>query len=149
MKNFFSYEFPIGEIFIAEESGKITDISFSTLKGSFKETPIIKKAKIQLEEYFKGKRKNFDLPLKLEGTEFQKKVWTALISIPYGETVTYKEIAVKIGNPKAARAVGTANNKNKILIIIPCHRIIGSNGDLKGYRAGLNIKEQLLKLEKA
>lgn len=101
----------------------------------------------ELTEYFLGKRKQFTVPLHLVGTEFQKKVWRALLEVPYGKTVTYKDIAKKIGNPKALRAVGMANNKNKIPIIVPCHRVIGSDGKLTGYAAGLSIKEKLLKLE--
>lgn len=102
----------------------------------------------QLEEYFKGTRRVFDLELKLEGTDFQKKVWKALLDIPYGCTATYGEIAAGIGNPKASRAVGNANNKNRIPIIIPCHRVVGSNGKLTGYAGGLWRKEWLLSHEK-
>ena len=102
----------------------------------------------QLEEYLSGKRKVFDLPLKVEGTAFQKKVWKALCSIAYGETRSYKEIAIQIGNEKACRAVGMANNKNPIGILIPCHRVIGTNHKLVGYAGGLDKKEFLLKLEK-
>ena len=112
-----------------------------------KDTKLLLEAKKQLEEYFEGKRKVFDLPLKQEGTEFQKKVWEALEKIPYGETRTYKEIAKMVGNEKASRAVGMANNKNNIPIIIPCHRVIGSNGKLVGYALGLDMKQYLLDLE--
>ena len=94
------------------------------------------------------KRKIFDIPIKLDGTEFQVKVWTELLKLPYGKTCSYLDIAKKIGNPNAARAVGMANNKNKIQIIIPCHRVIGSNKKLIGYAGGIKIKEKLLKLEK-
>ena len=97
--------------------------------------------------YFSKKRKSFDIPIKLEGTEFQKRVWDALIQIPYGKTCTYKDIAEKIGNPKACRAVGGANNKNPIMIIVPCHRVIGKNGDLVGYAGGIEVKQKLLDLE--
>lgn len=107
------------------------------------------KAYKQLNEYFEGKRKEFDLPLKLEGTKFQKQVWRELTKIPYGQTRSYKDIALAIANPKAVRAVGMANNKNPISIVIPCHRVIGSNGDLIGYAGGLEIKKELLNLEKA
>lgn len=113
-----------------------------------KETPILKKAKTQLKEYFEGKRKHFDLPIKLEGTDFQMKVWKELLKIPYGETRTYKEIAKKIDNPDSQRAVGNANNKNKIAIVIPCHRVVGSNGKLIGYALGLEKKKYLIELEK-
>ena len=102
----------------------------------------------QLEEYLSGTRKVFDLPLKVEGTAFQKKVWKALCSIAYGETRSYKEIAIQIGNERACRAVGMANNKNPIGILIPCHRVIGTNHKLVGYAGGLDKKEFLLKLEK-
>lgn len=101
----------------------------------------------QLEEYFARRRKKFDLPLDLVGTAFQKRVWQALLEIPYGEVRTYKQIAQAIGAPKAVRAVGGANNKNKLPIFVPCHRVIGSNGSLVGYRSGLAIKRQLLDLE--
>ena len=103
----------------------------------------------QLEEYFAGQRYSFQLDLNFQGTAFQKKVWRQLANIPYGETITYKELAIKVGGPNYARAVGGANNKNPLPIVIPCHRVIGSNGKLTGYAGGLDIKEQLLKLEKA
>lgn len=102
----------------------------------------------QVTEYLEGKRTTFDLPLKVQGTEFQQKVWNALCEIPYGETRSYKQIAIAIGNPKAVRAVGLANNRNPIPIIIPCHRVIGHNGKLVGYAGGLAIKQTLLDLEK-
>jgi len=101
----------------------------------------------QLKDYFSGKLQSFDLKLAPEGTEFQKSVWKALCEIPYGETRSYKNIAISIGKPKACRAVGLANNRNPIAIFIPCHRVIGSNGKLTGYASGLDIKEFLLKLE--
>ncbi|NGQ95067.1 methylated-DNA--[protein]-cysteine S-methyltransferase [Brevibacillus sp. SYP-B805] len=104
-------------------------------------------ARQQLEEYFAGRRRSFDVPLEMFGTPFQKAVWTALTAIPYGETRSYKEIALAIGAAKAVRAIGGANNCNPIPIIVPCHRVIGSNGALVGYGGGLWIKEQLLRLE--
>ena len=100
-------------------------------------------------EYLDGKRKEFDFPYKMIGTEFQKKVWHALTKIPYGETRTYKEIATAVGNPKASRAVGMANNRNPIFIVVPCHRVIGANGKLVGYAGGLDMKDALLSLEKS
>ncbi|MBR5590084.1 MAG: methylated-DNA--[Anaerotignum sp.] len=112
------------------------------------ETELILKCKNQLDEYFKGKRKTFDLPLAPKGTEFQKKVWDALRDIPYGETRTYGEIAETVGNSKAARAVGMANNRNPIAIIVPCHRVVGASGKLVGYAGGMEQKEKLLHLEK-
>lgn len=142
------YDTPIGKLGIAEKSGKIFQVSFfDIVEGELTETPLIKKAYEQLDEYFKGLRKNFDLPLLLEGSEFQVKVWKALMTIDYGKTATYGDIAKLIGSPKASRAVGGANNKNKIAIIIPCHRVIGSNGTLTGYAGGLGIKKYLLDLE--
>lgn len=112
------------------------------------ETPLIKKASVQLSDYLEGKRKVFDVPLSLEGTEFQKAVWKALKEIPYGETRSYRQIAERIGNPKACRAVGMANNRNPVAIIVPCHRVIGADGKLVGYGGGIDIKENLLALER-
>lgn len=106
-------------------------------------------AERQLESYFSGRLKSFDLKLASKGTDFQKSVWKALCEIPYGETRTYKDIAASIGKPKACRAVGLANNRNPIAIIVPCHRVIGSNGKLVGYASGVDVKEFLLGLEKA
>ena len=102
-----------------------------------------------MSEYLIGKRKSFDLPLNPRGTVFQQQVWKALCDIPYGETRSYKQIAEAIGNPKAVRAVGMANNRNPVLIVVPCHRVIGANGKLVGYGAGIEKKEFLLKLEKS
>lgn len=104
-------------------------------------------AKLQLQEFFKGERKAFDLKLDMQGTEFQKKVWYALIEIPYGETASYIDIARKIGKPTASRAVGMANGKNPVSIIVPCHRVIGANGSLTGYAGGVKAKQILLGLE--
>jgi len=161
MKNVYFYKFQINKnhvfkIGIAEESGAgKTAICYIFLNAektpngyTKQETPLIKKAALQFEEYFNGKRKTFNLPLIMHGTVFQKKVWKALQNIPYGKTVSYGEIAAKIGNPKACRAVGLANNRNPISIIVPCHRVIGSNGSLTGYGGGLELKQQLLDLEK-
>lgn len=149
-------DFKLGKIGIVEENGKIVKIVIINKNDENnknvddfieKDTKLLVKAKNELEEYFEGKRKEFDLPLKQEGTEFQKKVWNALSKIPYGEKRTYKEIAKMIGNEKASRAVGMANNKNNIPIIIPCHRVIGSSGKLVGYALGLDMKQYLLDLE--
>ena len=141
-----------------EENNSLTHLNLSVNqilpadfpKGSItqKDTPLISSAKRQLDEYFQGKRKSFDLPLAPSGTQFQQKVWNALCTIPYGETRSYKEIAAQIQNPKGCRAVGMANNRNPIMIIIPCHRVIGSNGSLVGYAGGLDIKQWLLAHEK-
>lgn len=152
MKNIFFYDTIIGRIAIIDNGEEITHIEIAEDKYSedinICETVLIKRAANQLLEYLEGKRKSFDLPLNPKGTEFQKKVWKALCDIPYGETRTYKEIAVAIGNPKGPRAVGMANNKNPIMIVIPCHRVVGSNGSLVGYAGGLHIKEELLLIEK-
>ncbi len=110
--------------------------------------PILLKTAQQLNEYFAGKRQQFDLPLDFEGTAFQQQVWRALLTIPFGETRSYKQIAEQIGNVKAVRAVGAANGKNPISIIAPCHRVVGANGKLVGFAGGLENKEILLKIEK-
>ena len=143
----YSYNTKIGEIFIAEGNGQITNISFKKLDYPIKKSPLIEKTFIEIDEYLKGKRKTFDIPLALNGCPFQIKVWQELKKIPYGQTRTYKDIAKAAGNEKACRAVGMANNKNPIAIIIPCHRVIGQNGDLTGYAGGLDIKRKLLNIE--
>ena len=153
MSNFFYYDFPLGSIGIAESDGKLTRLffygeKFAEKDHTKKETPILAEAAKQLREYFSGKRTKFDLPLALGGTEFQRRVWKALQDIPYGETRSYKEIAAMAGNEKACRAVGMANNRNPIAIVIPCHRVIGASGDLVGYGGGLDKKVFLLDLEK-
>lgn len=103
----------------------------------------------QLAEYFAGRRTGFDVPLNLEGTDFQRRVWTELCAIPYGETISYAELARRVGNPKAYRAVGLANGRNPVAVIVPCHRVIASDGSLGGYGGGLQRKVQLLELEQA
>jgi methylated-DNA-[protein]-cysteine S-methyltransferase len=110
---------------------------------------LIKKTCKQLDEYFAGERKEFNLPLSLQGTAFQQKVWKQLQAIPYGKTISYAQLAQSIGNPKACRAVGSANGKNPISVIIPCHRVIAADGSLGGYASGLDVKRQLLELEKS
>ena len=117
------------------------------LNTNEKEMKILLKAIHQLEEYLEGKRKTFSILLDVAGTDFQKSVWNELSKIPYGETRSYKEIACNLKNEKAVRAVGTANGRNPISIIVPCHRVIGSNGTLTGYAGGLKIKSKLLHLE--
>ena len=142
------YQTKIGRIKIAQEGDAIVEINVTeSEKESEKETPLIKKTIKELEEYFEGKRKFFDIPISIKGTEFQEKVWEALSRIPYGETKSYEDIAKMIGCPKGARAVGMANHNNKIIIIIPCHRVIGKNGKLIGYAGGLPVKEKLLQIE--
>ena len=152
IKNIFFYETSIGRIGIAENGTAITHLFLNDEPAPkdalTKETDLLKQAGAQLIDYFAGKRKCFDLPLSPKGTEFQQKVWKALQEIPYGETRSYGEIARAIGQDKAYRAVGMANNRNPIALFIPCHRVVGSNGKLVGYAGGLDMKEQLLNLEK-
>ncbi len=145
---------PIGELLLAGEDEALAMIGFP--KGSmrrdpepdwiFNEKPLAT-ARQQLTEYFAGTRREFDLPVAFSGTEFQVSVLEALQAIPYGETVSYGEIARRIGRPKAVRAVGAANGRNPIPIVVPCHRVIGSSGDLTGFGGGLDTKEALLRLE--
>ncbi len=143
---------PVGWIRVTTTNSHIIGIEFLP-DSSFREIPndpppILQEAMHQLQEYFSGKRFAFDLPLQLEGTPFQKKVWHALQTIPYGTTISYRQLAERVGNARAFRAVGNANRKNPIPIIIPCHRVIQTNGQLGGYSSGTKIKEQLLELEK-
>ena len=146
----YSYEIMLGSVTIVEEDGALLAIStHRSWEGIVQETPLIKEAYRQLNEYLQGNRKTFHLPLRMKGTDFQVTVWKALCDIPYGETRSYKQIAEAIGNQKAVRAVGMANNRNPLLVVVPCHRVIGANGKLVGYAAGIEKKEFLLKLEKS
>lgn len=153
MKNI-SYQYidtPLGKLLAVETEEKLIGLSASECPyegWECRETPVLEMAEKQLLEYFSGKRTEFTVPLAPRGTDFQKRVWQELQKIPYGETRTYGQIAALAGNPKASRAVGMANHKNPIMILIPCHRVIGSNGKLTGYAGGLEKKEFLLKLEK-
>jgi len=113
-----------------------------------RETPLLQEAGLQLAQYLRGERRDFSLPLAPEGSEFFQRTWQALVAIPYGETRSYAEIAAAIGNAKACRAVGLANNRNPLPLFIPCHRVIGSNQKLTGYRGGLPLKQHLLELER-
>lgn len=147
------YESPIGIIEIIGTQDAVCSILFSEadkpVHSLDSETPmVIADCYSQLDAYFKGSRQAFTFPCQLEGTAFQKSVWTALTAVPYAETVSYKDIAVTLENEKANRAVGSANGKNKLSIVIPCHRIIGSNGKLTGYAGGLWRKEWLLRHER-
>ena len=144
----YSYETKLGSITFVEEDGTLLAIStHRTFTATVMETPFIKEVYHQFTEYLIGERKSFDLPFKLTETDFQNRVWRALCEIPYGETRSYKQIAEAIGNPKAVRAVGMANNRNPLLVLVPCHRVIGCNGQLVGYAAGLDKKQFLLHLE--
>lgn len=154
MKNYYFYNFDgVGRLALGEEDGKLADLHFEKSKDWPKEfniceTELHKRAAAQLAEYFAGGRKKFDVPLAPRGTPFQLRCWNALLQVPYGETRSYGDIARAVGSPKGFRAVGMANNRNPIAIIIPCHRIIGSDGRLVGFGGGLDIKEFLLGLEK-
>lgn len=148
MKSIFYYETYIGKIGIVSDNLYIYEISFYNKDYPIYETMLMKECISQILEYFDGKRKYFDIPIFVEGTDFQKKVWNTLIRIPYGKTCSYKDIASFIGNERAVRAVGNANNKNRLPILIPCHRVIGINGKLVGYAGGLDIKRKLLELER-
>lgn len=152
MKTYNIFKTKIGELLIAQENGFISDVTPTLTKGNLdfgilEESEITNEAAKQLIDFFDKKRVDFDLPLKPKGTDFQKQVWQALLEIPYGETRSYKEIAIAIDNPKGVRAVGMANNRNPISFIIPCHRVIGSDGSLVGYGGGMDLKVFLLELE--
>lgn len=143
------YPTEIGVLELVSDEESLLAITFVDNEGISTEMPgILKSAYDQIDEYFKGKRKEFDLKLFFRGTDFQNKVWKALTEIPFGEVVSYKHIACAIGNEKAVRAVGTANGSNVIPIVVPCHRVIGSDGKLTGYAGGLWRKEWLLEHEK-
>ncbi|RDU21981.1 methylated-DNA--[protein]-cysteine S-methyltransferase [Anaerosacchariphilus polymeriproducens] len=144
------YKEKIGEITIGSDGEFITKLLFGNHADLFlntKEIPLIEKTACQLKEYLNGNSELVQVPIKLRGTNFQMKVWNVLKQIPYGQTRSYKEIAMMIDNPKACRAVGMANNRNPIPIIIPCHRVIGSDGSLVGYGGGMRLKQYLLNLE--
>lgn len=150
-ESFYSYEMPFGRVYIISDAEAVTALLFAKPQGAKLkegETPYTKLAASQLREYFEGARRSFDLPLKPHGTAFQKSVWAYLMTIPFGVTRTYQQVAMALDNPKAVRAVGQANNRNPISILIPCHRVIGKNGKLIGYGGGLEIKELLLEHEK-
>lgn len=136
------------DIYIIEKDNQIYAITTKNIYDYVNEnTPLIKEAFKQIHEYVAGKRQMFDLPLLLEGTPFQIKVWQALLKIPYGKTCSYQQIAKTVGSPKAYRAVGMANNRNRIMIVIPCHRVIGADGKLVGYAGGIEMKKALLEIE--
>ena len=169
------YNSPIGILKISEDNGKITSLYPNRKEGSSicgvslplkqqgqqhqqnqqeqcsceQHSKLLQEACRQLDEYFQGQRKTFDLPIAYTGTPFQERVWRELRNIPYGETRSYEDIAIKIGNPKAVRAVGQANNKNQILLMIPCHRVIHKSGDISGFACGIETKKYLLDLEKS
>ncbi|MDD7390141.1 MAG: methylated-DNA--[protein]-cysteine S-methyltransferase [Lachnospiraceae bacterium] len=142
------YPFPFGFLKIGYDGGVITCLKkMDEMETEGKRTELTDTVYGQMTEYLQGRRKTFDFPYELRGTEFQKKVWEELCRIPYGETRTYKEIAAAIHNPGACRAVGMANNRNPMMIVVPCHRVIGTGGKLVGYGCGLEMKAALLQLE--
>lgn len=152
MTDSYTFNTPIGFLTIREEEQKLTELfweanSVQTMKNEL-HSDFLYEVYTQVNEYLTGRRKQFDVPLKYQGTQFQQSVWQELQKIPYGETRSYQEIAAVIGNEKAVRAVGQANNKNPIMIIIPCHRVIHKNGDITGFACGLEVKQYLLELEK-
>lgn len=153
-KRFTYYRSPYGEMTLQADDQGLLGAWFEIhttkpkMLGQFVENdPILTQTIKQLDEYFAGQRKMFDLPISATGTEFQRKVWQALTTIPYGETWNYLDLANAIGNPKAVRAVGLANGKNPVSVIVPCHRVIGKNGKLTGYAGGVETKAKLLELE--
>lgn len=141
---------PVGPLTLTASEDALTEIAFGGAgnSGSALPSALLAQTARELEEYFAGGRRTFTVPLAPAGTDFQRKVWTALRTIPYGETVSYGDIARRIGKPGAAIAVGQANSRNPIPIIVPCHRVIGADGKLVGYAGGLEIKKALLRLEK-
>ena len=153
METLYYYDTPVGKIGIVQDGNAVTGLYF-TVPASLlallpvEESELHRRAAAQLHAYFSGKRKVFELPLSPRGTPFQRRVWEALQTIPYGETRSYGQIAAQVGNAKASRAVGMANNRNPISILIPCHRVIGADGKLTGYGGGMHNKEWLLALER-
>lgn len=144
------YQSPIGTAKIVCSDSAVISVTLVDNVDNFGEkNQVVDDVIKQLDEYFQGKRRTFDLEIHMEGTDFQKKVWKKLLNIPFGSTMSYKELAVLVGSEKAVRAVGNANSKNKLWIIVPCHRVIGSNGKLTGYAGGLDRKAWLLEHEKA
>ena len=140
---------PIGIVRLTEEGGAITRIELSdAIDASSAPTPLLHEAERQIMAYLGGKRQQLDFPIRMVGTPFQQRVWHALQQIPYGTTRTYGEIATAIGNPRASRAVGMACNKNPLLLIVPCHRVVGAGGKLTGFAYGTDAKQWLLELEK-
>lgn len=146
------YESPVGPLTLISNGAALTDLQFENPRYPYAPAPagndgVLDEARRQLNAYFAGKLRAFDLPLAPKGTPFQQRVWAALLTIPYGATRTYGQQAAAIGSPQASRAVGLANGRNPISIIIPCHRVIGSNGGLTGYGGGVERKQRLLELE--
>lgn len=152
MKSYWKQDSPIGPLWLVEDGTGISEITlhetFLCEDAQRKQTPLLQETQKQLEEYFAGERWLFHLPLSLRGTPFQRKVWQTLCQIPYGATWSYQQTAQAAGSPKACRAVGMANHCNPVMIVVPCHRVIGKDGSLTGYGCGLDVKRYLLALEK-
>ena len=149
MKYFSYYNSPIGILEIVADDKFILAIDFVKIQKSNNNNALTKKCVVELREYFAGKRKIFSVPYKFSGSDFQNKVYELLVKIPYGAIISYGDLAKMLGQPQAARAIGQAVNKNKIAIIVPCHRVLGSAGELVGYASGIWRKKRLLDLEKA
>ncbi|MCI8649687.1 MAG: methylated-DNA--[protein]-cysteine S-methyltransferase [Anaerotruncus sp.] len=150
-QTYFVYETAIGALTVCCTKEAVIAIRFAGQmppEAQQERTALSDRVAQQIQEYLQGMRKNFELPLQMTGTDFQKMVWTELCKIPYGETRSYQQIAQQIHNPKACRAVGLANNRNPLPILIPCHRVLGADGSLTGYAGGLDCKQKLLELEK-
>lgn len=149
IEHHFSIDSPLGSLYIRSSATHITAIEFRDKHEGhkFANTPLELQCEAELTEYFEGKRREFTFPIAQEGTEFQKKVWEELSNIPFGKTISYHELAVRLGDPKCIRAAGTANGRNNIAIVVPCHRVIGSDGSLTGYAGGVDKKEWLLRHE--
>jgi methylated-DNA-[protein]-cysteine S-methyltransferase len=139
----FTYESPFGPLFIEGRDRVVARLGFGRLGGAPPDSAVT----AQLDEFFAGERTSFDLVFELAGTEFERRVWQEVASIPYGSTATYAEIATRIGRPSACRAVGRANGRNPVALVIPCHRVVGSDGSLTGYAGGLEMKRALLAME--
>ncbi len=150
-QTYFTYPTSLGPMTVASDGTAVTHVLFGThvLEGRAAPSELTNRTANELQEYLAGKRTAFDIPLAPAGTEFQRAVWKALQNIPYGQTRSYADIAAVVGNPKATRAVGSANNRNPIAVLIPCHRVVGANGKLTGYAGGLALKQRLLDLERA
>lgn len=146
MERRLTFASPAGPLTLTECGGALTELRFEA-GGGTDASPLLLRARREIEAYFAGERREFDLPLAPQGTPFQQRVWRALQTVPYGSTCTYGELAAAIGNPKASRAVGMANHRNPLPILIPCHRVVGSDGSLTGYAGGLDRKRLLLAVE--
>ena len=148
---YYAYQTPVGKITIGSDGESIVRIAFGDqiLEGSCGPSTLTNEASTELLQYLSGKRTSFDVPFRAEGTEFQLSVWKEVLGIPYGQTRSYAQIASALGNAKATRAVGMANNRNPLPILIPCHRVIGSNGKPVGYAGGVKVKQFLLDIERS